>query len=195
MRKVQYILKNKSKRFIQLFLCAMFALLFFSAVSRAAEAEPSNLAGSLMTLQETALARENPDADAAAVTELPAGSAVMVTGETDGWYQIFFQGQTAYIEASAVSESSPVNVEALDQEFWDNAEKGESWVESLLAQQAGIRQSRIWGSVIIGLVVLIFGAGVFSALRQDDGKRKQRGRKKKKKKRMKAGKRTENQKN
>ena len=154
-----------------LLLCALCQLRCL-----ASETEPTEVSGTLMTVQTETPARESPDTGAAAVEELAVGGPILVTGETGGWYQIFYQGKTLYVEAAAVSESSPVDVEALDQEIHDIEEKSQSWIASLITQQDGIRRSRIWRTVIIVLIVLIFAAGAVSALRQNGGtKEKEKG--------------------
>ena len=126
-----------------LLLCALCQLRCL-----ASETEPTEVSGTLMTVQTETPARESPDTGAAAVVE----------------------------QAAAVSESSPVDVEALDQEIHDIEEKSQSWIASLITQQDGIRRSRIWRTVIIVLIVLIFAAGAVSALRQNGGtKEKEKG--------------------
>ncbi len=130
--------------------------------SAAAEA---NLAGRLLMLTEDTQARENPEEDAAVVVELPAGAQLLVTGEVDSWYEIFYQGKTAYVPIAAATASTEVNQEALDAEMQRAEEEGAAFVESLEAQRKAAQRSRIWQIIIIVLIVAVFLTGVISAVK------------------------------
>ena len=124
-----------------------------------------NLQGSLMMLTESVEAKEAPEESAAAVAELPEGSQLLVTGEENGWYQIFYQGKTAYVPSDAVVASTEVDQEALDQEMQKAEEEGTAFVESLETQRAAAQRSRIWQIVIIVLIAAVFITGVISAVK------------------------------
>ena len=132
-----------------------------------------NLQGSLMMLTEDVGAREEPRESAAVVVELPQGSQLLVTGEDNGWYQIFYQGKTAYVPSDAAVASTEVDQEALDQEMQKAEEEGAAFVESLETQRTAAQRSRIWQIVIIVLIVAVFLTGVVSAVKSskaDKGK-------------------------
>ena len=141
-------------------------------------AAEANLSGSLMMLAEDTPARENPDEEAAVVVELPAGAQLLVTGEEDGWYEIFYQGKTAYVPMASATASTQVDQEALDEEMHRVEEEGAAFVEALEAQRKAAQRSRIWQIIIIVLIVAVFLTGVVSAVksakaedRKDAGKR------------------------
>ncbi len=133
-------------------------------INESAAAE-GNLSGSLMMLSEATQARENPDEDAAVVVELPAGAQLLVTGEEDGWYEIFYQGKTAYVPMASATASTEVDQEALDEEMHQVEEEGAAFVESLEAQRKAAQRSRIWQIIIIVLIVAVFLTGVVSAVK------------------------------
>ena len=130
--------------------------------SAAAEA---NMAGRLLMLTEDTQARENPEEDAVVVMELPAGSQLFVIGETGGWYEIFYQGKTAYVPMVSATASTEVDQEALDEEMQRVEEEGAAFVESLEAQRKAAQRSRIWQIIIIVLIVAGFLTGVISAVK------------------------------
>ena len=126
---------------------------------------PVNLQGSLMMLTESAEAKEAPEESAAVVVELPEGSQLLVTGEENGWYQIFYQGKTAYVPSDVAVASTEVDQEALDQEMQKVEEEGAAFVESLETQRTAAQRSRIWQIVIIVLIAAVFITGVISAVK------------------------------
>ncbi len=130
--------------------------------SAAAEA---NLVGSLMMLAEDTQARENPDEGAAVVVDLPAGAQLLVTGEEDGWYEIFYQGKIAYVPMAFATVSTEVDQAALDEEMHREEEEGAAFVESLEAQRKAAQRSRVWQIIIIVLIVAVFLTGVVSAVK------------------------------
>ena len=133
-------------------------------IDESAAAE-TNLAGSLMMLTEDTQARENPDEGAAVVVDLSAGAQLLVTGEKDGWYEIFYQGKIAYVPMASATVSTEVDQEALDEEMRREEEEGAAFVESLEAQRKAAKRSRVWQIIIIVLIVAVFLTGVMSAVK------------------------------
>lgn len=131
----------------------------------AAGGTQTNLQGGLMMTVSATEARVSPDAAADVVVELPAGSQLLVTGQETGWYQIFYQGKTAYVPMDAVTDSTEVDPAALDEEMARAEEEGAAFVESLETQRKAATRSRIWGIVIVVLIVAVFATGVVSAVR------------------------------
>lgn len=125
----------------------------------------TNLQGGLMMTASATEARVSPDADADVVVELPAGSQLLVTGQEAGWYQIFYQGKTTYVPMDAVTDSTEVDPAALEEEMVRAEEEGAAFVESLETQRRAATRSRIWGIVIVVLIVAVFATGVVSAVR------------------------------
>lgn len=76
-----------------------------------------------MTLQQTTKdveVKESPDQNSNTVSELPAGTGVIVYGEPqNSWSQIEYAGVNGYIESSALKPYIVGSVEELEQEFED----------------------------------------------------------------------------
>ena len=89
---------------------------------------------------------------------------VLSTAE-NGWYQIFYQGKTAYVPSDVAVASTEVDQEALDQEMQKVEEEGAAFVESLETQRTAAQRSRIWQIVIIVLIAAVFITGVISAVK------------------------------
>jgi uncharacterized protein YgiM (DUF1202 family) len=76
-------------------LCLMFAI---GAVDARADSEGA------ATVTASALnMRLSPSTSSSVVTCLPKGTTVLVTGSSDGWYQVLYQGQEGYMSADYLS--------------------------------------------------------------------------------------------
>lgn len=119
----------------------------------------------IMTASDNTDARETPDENSAVLHSYQAGDSVYVTGETkDGWYQITYQNVIGYVPVSSLSEMD-LDVEGLDAEFGAEAEEGKLVVEVVERKRAEVRRNRIWGTIIVILVVGIFALGIFSTVK------------------------------
>ena len=162
MRKTRDIDNFRQKAF-RLLLGLLLLLLWGGYMSlhvRAEEADGSqnaNVQGNLMAAAVDTIGRGQPSENAASVVELPVGTHLFVVGEeTDGWYEIYYQGKTAYVPSSDLTLSAAVDTTALEQEM----------------QRKAITRSKVWRIVIIVLIAAVFVTGVVSALRKpkNDGK-------------------------
>lgn len=110
-------------------------------------------------------ARRMPDDSAAVVISYHDGDNIYVTGETaDGWYRVRYQDLTGYVRLEQVTEIE-LDVEALNEEFAVEEEEGRLVVEEVERQRTEIRRSKIWGAVIIILVLGVFATGIISAVK------------------------------
>lgn len=147
------------------FVCVMLGMgLSFPALH--AQEDGSILQGELMMTTAQTQGREKPEADAAVLVEFSAGSQVMAIGQSDGWYEVFYQGKTVYVEASVLSVSDAVDMQALEEEMQKTAEQDTAFIESLEMQRKAFDRSRIWQIVIIVLIAAIFAVGVVSAVKK-----------------------------
>lgn len=150
---------------LAIFMCLMLCMGFpLSAIY--AQEDGSILQGELMMTTVQTAGREQPDANAAALVEFPAGSQVMVIGQAGGWYEVFYQGKTVYVEASALAASDAVDTQALEEELRKTAEQDTAFIESLEMQRKAFGRSRVWQIVIIVLIAAIFAVGVVSAVKR-----------------------------
>lgn len=93
------------------------------------------------------------------------GDSVLVIGEEqDGWYQIKYQDGTGYVPADSLTDLD-IDVEGIDEEFKIEEEEGKLVVEVVERKRAEIRRARIWGTIIVILVIGIFSLGIFSAIK------------------------------
>lgn len=119
----------------------------------------------IMEAAEDLDAKEMPDDSAGTVVSYHAGDLVFVTGQTaDGWYVVRYQDITGYVHADQVIDQE-MDLEALDDEFAVEESEGTLVVEEVERHRIQTRRSRIWGAVIVLLVLGIFVTGIVSAVR------------------------------
>lgn len=110
-------------------------------------------------------ARETPDASAPVVISYHDGDHIYVIGETsDGWYQVKYQELTGFVPAEQAKEME-LDVAALDDEFALEAEEGKLVVEEVERQRTELRRSKVWGAVIVLLVLGVFVTGIISTVK------------------------------
>lgn len=123
------------------------------------------------TLQQTVKEveiREEPDEDSDTLASLQKGTAVIVYGEPqDSWCRIEYRGVEGYIESDALEQYQVEENESLEQEFQAVEDETLRTVDEYELLQKEKRISRIWGTVIVVLVIAIFVVGVLSVLRQN----------------------------
>lgn len=117
--------------------------------------------------------KTEPSGSAETIISYQAGDSVFVTGETtDGWYCVIYQDKEGYIPKDSLSVLE-IDVAALDEEMARTEQEAELVVETLERYRAEARRSKIWGSVIIVLVVGIFATGIISGIKSAKGKDEQ----------------------
>lgn len=110
-------------------------------------------------------AKEAPDENAAVVVSYHDGDNIYVTGETaNGWYRVQYQALTGYVRMEQTKEIA-FDVEALNEEFAVEEEEGKLVVEEVERQRAEVRRSKIWGAVIILLVLGVFAMGIVTTVK------------------------------
>lgn len=110
-------------------------------------------------------AKEKPDENAAVIISYHDGDNIYVTGETaDGWYRVRYQDLVGYVRIEQAAEIE-LDVEALNDEFAVEEEEGRLVVEEVERQRTEARRSKIWGAVIILLVLGVFVTGIITTVR------------------------------
>ncbi len=158
------------KKLLLVFMCLLFWGAVFSVPVKAEEAagevEISEL-NQVMAAQTKLEAREKPDDDAATVIVYESGDPVLVTGETaDGWYRVSYQGREGFVHKSGLTDIQ-IDAALLDEEMEAASEEGRMVVEQVERYRAEVRRSRIWGTIIVLLVVGIFAVGIISTVRAE----------------------------
>lgn len=161
----------------------MFALLFclagmvpFRANAQEAgqEVEVTGL-NQIMVANEALEARELPDDDSAVAITYEDGALVFVIGETaDGWYKVSYQDKEGYVPRSLLTMKE-FDAEGIDKEFQETETEGKLVIEEVERYRAEAKRSRIWGIVIVLLVVGIFATGIISTTKAEKEKKKNGG--------------------
>lgn len=141
----------------------------------AQEAETNEL-NQIMMSKDKLEAKEIPDDSANVTITYESGAPVFVIGETtDGWYKVSYQDKVGYVHKSALT-SPELDVEGLDKEMKEAEEESKLVVEEVERYRAEARRSRIWGTIIVLLVVGIFATGIISTLKTEKEKNKEASR-------------------
>lgn len=131
---------------------------------QAAENEDISELSQLMTAKESVEMRAAPNDGAEVIMSYQKGDFVFVTGETaDGWYRAIYQDKTGYIPSTSLSLQE-MDVAALDEEMAQTEEEAKFVVEVVERYRSQARRSKIWGGVIIVLVLGIFATGIISGI-------------------------------
>ncbi len=99
--------------------------------------------------------------------ELPACSMVALMEDGGEWTKVMYQRLTGYVKTSDLQAENP-NPKAAE-EYADLAEYDAAFIDELERLAAEKQRSRIYGAVIIVLIVAIFGVGIFTSLRKKNG--------------------------
>lgn len=131
------------------------------------------------TLQQTIKAAnimEEPDRNSASLASLEKGTAVIVYGEPENSFcRVEYRGTVGYVESSALEQYQTEISGNLEQEFQNVEEETRRTVDEYELLQKEKRASRIWGTVIAVLVIVIFVVGIRSALKQNGEKEEDEG--------------------
>lgn len=136
-----------------------------TSVSDAERADGIAELSQIMTAVEDVDMKAAPEEGAAVVRSYEKGDSVFVTGRTeDGWYRVIYQDLEGYMPESALSEKE-LDVEGLDAEMSRTEQEAAFVVDMVEKYRDEARRSKIWGSVIVVLVVGIFATGILSGIR------------------------------
>ncbi|GFI48012.1 hypothetical protein IMSAGC019_03338 [Lachnospiraceae bacterium] len=170
----------KKRMLVFRMLVAMVFMVMCRPVMVMAQGEISGDVTSLnqfMTAQERVEAKASPDDSAETIITYEVGDTIFITGETeDGWYIVLYQGKTGYIPVDVKENLQEVNLDvaALDAEMEAEIAEAKLVVEEVERYRAEAKRSRIWGVVIVLLVVAIFAVGIISTIqvkKQKEGKK------------------------
>ena len=161
------------------------------SASAHAQGEGEIKVSQFMTATQDLDAKAEPNNSADTIFSYEAGDSVLVTGETqDGWYIVYYQGMTGYIAqntpggqntlgdadtSQGVLAVQEIDIEALDAEMDALQQEDKIIVEEVERYRAEMRRSRIWGTVIVLLVIAIFAVGIVSTVRAEKKKKEDQG--------------------
>lgn len=126
----------------------------------------------IMAASEAVEAKDTPADSGKTVITYESGAAVFVIGETkNGWYKVSYQDKEGYVKKSVLTMQE-FDVEGMDKEFRDSEEEGRLVIEEVERYRAEAKRSRIWGIVIVLLVIGIFATGIISSTKMEREKKK-----------------------
>ena len=167
-------MKKRMAKTIMVLMAMAFVMLSLPLNTRAQDALAGTQFSQFMTTAQQIDAKEEPDENAGTAFTYEAGATVYVTGETeDGWYSVLYQGKTGYINinsAKGILAVTEIDVEALNAEMAAQEAESKLIVEETERYRAEARRSKIWGAVIVLLVIGIFATGIISTVQAEKKK-------------------------
>lgn len=162
----------------KILLVLMSVMCLGAGVSMHVRAEESgqeveiNELNQIMVTKDAVEARELPKDNANIVISYESGAQVLVLGETtDGWYKVSYQGKEGYVRKAELTQQT-LDLEGLDKEMESAEMESKLVVEEVERYRAEERRSKIWGTVIVLLVVGIFATGIISTVKAEKKKTK-----------------------
>lgn len=129
--------------------------------------------GQLMTADEDVDMKAEPSESAETIVSYKSGDSVFITGEAmDGWYRAIYQGREGYIPQESL-RAQEIDVAGLDEEMARTQQDGELVMDTVERYRAEARRSKIWGTVIVVLVLGIFATGIISGIKSSKDKEAQ----------------------
>lgn len=129
--------------------------------------------GQLMTADENVDMKAEPSDSAETIMSYQAGDPVFVTGDAEGgWYRAVYQDKEGYIPQDSLSLQE-IDVAGLDEEMARTQQEAELVVETVERYRTEARRSKIWGIVIVILVLGIFATGIISGIKSAKNKEEQ----------------------
>lgn len=172
------------KKFIRaiVLIAAVFIITAGYSVTAHAQGETAEIRVlQFMSATQKVDVKAEPKNNAETIFSYNAGDSVFVTGETNnGWYIVYYQGNIGYIYPKAsggpngaqdVLIMQEIDIEALDAELEALEVENKIIVEEVERYRAEVRRSRIWGAIIVLLVIGIFAVGIVSTVRAERKKK------------------------
>lgn len=130
-----------------------------------------------MTAIAAVEAKTEPEQGAETIFSFSEGDIIFVIGETgNGWYIVSYQGETGYIEKKADRaklEEEEIDVAALNAELKLQEAESKMVVEETERYREESKRSKIWGTVIVLLIVGILGTGIISTVYAEKKKKEE----------------------
>ena len=157
--------ESSMKKWIREMVVIAVVVLLGSMPVSAAELEQVQKSMVLETVGEVELL-DKPVATAQVVCTLSAGTAVVVLEDEDNdWCKVTYQEQEGYLEVSMLKTLG--NQKELNAEFDKISNTIQLFFEEIITRENQQKQARIWGTIIVVLIVAIFGVGIASAVKKN----------------------------
>jgi uncharacterized protein YgiM (DUF1202 family) len=118
---------------------------------------------SMLYLNCDASIYQEKSTDSSVVLSLPKGSLVLVTGTDGDWTGVQYQDKEGFMESSCLQAESPDP--AIKKELSSQEEYDVEYTNELTRLRSEQRRSRIWGIIIVAIVVAMFATGIIQVLR------------------------------
>lgn len=116
---------------------------------------------------------EKADDNAAIISTLPAGTTVRITEDSNnGWCGVSVKEQTGYLKTTQLKTIG--NKDELNAEFEKIGNTVQLIFEEIVTMEKETKQARIWGTIIVLLIIAIFGVGILSAVKKNKEEQKEK---------------------
>ena len=163
---------------------AVLCLCLSAGAGVCAHAADDTEIGTLYEVTTDTEMKEAADAGSATLSELKAGTAVVVESDDGVWSKVLYRETEGYVASDVLEVYAEDELASLAQEMGGVAEDEQRFVEETEVAIKQKRTSMIWGSVIAVLILAIFALGVVSAVKnakEEEEKEKEDGGKQDKK--------------
>ena len=120
--------------------------------------------GVIKQVEAPASAYSSADKSSTVTLDLQSGDYIYVTDESDGWYQIYYRGDTLYVDSSVPMTDMDYSDE-ITAELTGMQITGDAWIDEYQMQVRAIKTARTWRIVIAILVVAFIAVTVVSTLK------------------------------
>lgn len=104
---------------------------------------------------------EKQDISSKVLITVEEGIPILLLEEGDTWCQVQYKGETGYVETVFLQREN----EELALELDEQHEYNQVFMNEVLRLEEEKAQSRIWGSVIVILILGIFGVGIWNTVK------------------------------
>lgn len=146
----------------------LIAVLLLGMISYASE-DTQITANTAMKVSTDATLYESASDSSNAVTTLASGTPVIVREDAkDGWCKVSYKDTYGYVKTESLA--ALVSADEISPEFADMQKQVQLLFDSIIVREQEEKRSRIWGAIIVVLVVVIFGVGIISSIKGKDKK-------------------------
>ena len=129
--------------------------------SKAAEEITENM---VLQISEDTAIYEKPDENSNTTGTFNSGTPVIVREDAkNGWCKVSYQDTEGYVRTSGLKKIG--DLKQIAAEFDAISDNMQLIFDSIVLREQEERRTRIWGVVIVTLVIAIFGVGIISSIK------------------------------
>lgn len=146
----------------------LITLLFLGRISYAAE-ETDITANMVMQAAVDVTLYESADDTSGVVADFEAGTPLIIQEDVkDGWCKVSYKDTYGYIKAENLTMLA--DNDEISAEFSKVENQMQLVFDNIVLMEQEKKRSRIWGAIIVVLVVAIFGVGILSSIKGNKDK-------------------------